>query len=88
MSRISAEAEYISMAGEILEIIWLDGLLKDQKIDVTTPVKLCCDRKTAMQIASKPIFHEKTKHIEIDCHFLREKLKDGLIKREFVGTKS
>lgn len=80
VSRSSVEAEYKSMAGAVSEIIWLVGFLKDLKIDVKTLVKLCCDSKAAMQIASNPIFHERTKHIDIDCHFVRENHKDGLIK--------
>jgi len=88
VSRSSAEAEYRSMAGAVSKIIWLVGLLKDLKVDIITPVRLWCDNKAAMQIASNPMFHERTKHIEIDCHFVREKLKDGLIKPEHIRTKS
>ena len=76
------------MTVTVAEIIWLTGLLKDLRVDITTPVRICCDSKAAIQIATNPIFHERTKHIEIDCHFIREKIKDGLIKPEYVGTKS
>ena len=88
ISRSSAEAEYRRMVDTVAEIIWLTGLLKDLRVDITTPVRICCDSKAAIQIATNPIFHERTKHIEIDCHFIREKIKDGLIKPKYVGTKS
>ncbi|XP_055806912.1 secreted RxLR effector protein 161-like [Solanum dulcamara] len=84
----SIETEYRSMARAVAEIIWWVGLLKELRMDITTPVRLCYDTKSAIQITSNPIFHKRTKHIEIDCHFVREKLKDGLIKTEYVGTKS
>ena len=61
------------MTGAVAKIIWLVELLRDIKIDIITPVKLRCDNKAAIQIAYNPIFHERTNHIEIDCHFIREK---------------
>ena len=76
------------MAGTVTEIIWLTGLLKDLRVNISNPVILYCDSKVVTQIATNPIFHERTKHIEIDCHFIREKIKDGLVKLEYVGTKS
>ena len=87
VSRSSAEAEYRSMAAAVAEVIWIVGLLKDLCVEVSTPVQLYCHSKAAMQIAANPIFHEHTKHIEIDCHFVREKLKEGLIHPVHVSTK-
>ncbi|XP_019262451.1 PREDICTED: uncharacterized protein LOC109240276 [Nicotiana attenuata] len=86
MSRSSAEAEYRSMAAATAEITWLTGLLKDLGINVSKPVSLFCNNKVAIQIAGNPIFHERTKHIEIDCHFVREKIKTGLIHPCYVSS--
>lgn len=56
------------------EIIWLNGLFKELGIKIKQPVNLYCDSKAAIQIASNPIFHKRTKHFDINCHFVREKL--------------
>ncbi|WMV17320.1 hypothetical protein MTR67_010705 [Solanum verrucosum] len=75
------------MAPGVSEIIWLVGVLKELNVVIDTPVKLYCDNKAVIQISVKPIFHERTKHIEIDCHFMREQIKGGLIHTEYVNTK-
>ena len=49
-------------------------------------MKLVCDNQIAFHIASNPVFHEKNKHIEIDYHFIREKLVEGIIIIEFVSS--
>ena len=87
VTRSSAKAEYRSIAAAVAEVIWIVGLLKDLCVKVSTHVHLYCDSKTAMQIVANLIFHERTKHIEIDCHFVREKVKEGLIHPVHVSTK-
>ena len=79
VSRSSAESEYRAMAQTVCEIMWLHQLLTEVGIMIVVPAKLWCDNQTAFHIASNLVFHERTKHIEIDCHFVREKIQLGLI---------
>ena len=55
-------------------------------IKTSVPTKLWCDNQAALRIAYNPIFHERTKHIEIDCHFVCEKIKLDLISTGYVKT--
>ena len=87
VSRSSAEAEYRSLASTVSELVWLLGLLKEVGTKVQVPVQVYSDSKAAIQIAANPVYHERTKHIEIDCHFIIEKLQKGLIKVEYISTK-
>ena len=75
------------MSSVVAEVVWLKGLLKELNVAITTPVQLYCDSKAAIQIAANPIFHKRTKHIEIDCHFVRERIKSGLILPRYINTK-
>ena len=67
-------------------MIWLIVLFAELNWKLTLPVKLFCDSKAAIQIAVNPIYHERTKHIEIDCHFIREKIQKGIIQTKHVRT--
>jgi len=62
-SRSSAEAEYRSMAHTVAELVWLNGLLKELRMDVQLPMKLFCENKAGLQIAANPMYHERTKYI-------------------------
>ena len=74
------------MAQSVYEIMWLHQLLMEVGIKTVVPTKLWCDNQTALHIASNPIFHERIKHIEIDCHFVCEKIQLSLISTEYVKT--
>lgn len=74
------------MASGVAEVTWLLGLFKELEVILKSPVSILSDSKSAMQIAANPIFHERTKHIEIDCHFIRDKIKAGIIQTVYVST--
>lgn len=80
MSRSSAEAEYRALASITNELIWIFQLLKDLHINSLLPATVFCDNQAAIVIASNPTFHERTKHIEIDCHFVWDKIVDGFLR--------
>lgn len=70
VSRSSVESEYCSMAITCCELVWLVRLLSNLGIKVTTPIPLACDSKAALHLARNLVFHERTKHIKIDCHLV------------------
>ncbi|GJS85052.1 ribonuclease H-like domain-containing protein [Tanacetum coccineum] len=86
LSRSSAEAEYRSMASATCEVIWLSNLLGDMGVKNLLPVVLYCDNSSALQIGANPVFHEKSKHFEIDVHLVREKVASGVIVTEKIHT--
>ncbi|WJX63250.1 hypothetical protein P8452_48162 [Trifolium repens] len=67
---------------------WLVYLLTDLNVQCVKPPVLYCDNQSALHIAANPVFHERTKHLEIDYHFVREKLQQGVFKLLPIHTKS
>ncbi|XP_058770683.1 uncharacterized mitochondrial protein AtMg00810-like [Vicia villosa] len=86
VSRSSTKSEYRAMASTTTEIVWLRWLLSDMSVILSEPTPMYCDNKSATQIAHNSVFHERTKHIEIDCHFTRHHLKHGTITLPFVSS--
>lgn len=86
VSRSSAEAEYRSLATTVAELIWLYGLLTKVDTKPQLPINIYSDSKAAIQIAANPVYHERTKHIEIDCHFVRERIQQGLVITKYIAT--
>ncbi|GJW23479.1 retrovirus-related pol polyprotein from transposon RE1 [Tanacetum coccineum] len=87
VSRSFTEAEYRAMADNTCEITWLRCLLQEFKVHVTGPIPIMCDNISSIALASNPVQHARTKHIEIDCYFVRDKVRQGLIKPTYVSTK-
>jgi Reverse transcriptase (RNA-dependent DNA polymerase)/Integrase core domain/gag-polypeptide of LTR copia-type/GAG-pre-integrase domain len=87
VARSSAEAEYRAMAATTSEIIWLRLLIQELGFSTSEkPTQLFCDNQAAIQIASNPVFHERTKHIEVDCHFIREKILNKVIETPYIRS--
>ena len=87
VSRSSAESKYRSMAVVTSEVVCLIASLKTFGLNHTQPAFLYCDSKTALYIVANPVYHERTKNIEIKCHFIREKIEDGVTKTFHVPTR-
>lgn len=85
---LNFDFDYVgAMALATCELIWLKQLIKELKLCEPGKMKLIWDNQVALHIASKPIFQERTKHIEISCHFVREKKKQrGEVVTAFVNS--
>jgi hypothetical protein len=87
VARSTAEAEYRAMALGVTKMLWLRALLVELKVDQRAQMKLWCDNKYAISIANNPVQHDRTKHIEIDRFFIKEKLNSGLLELDHVSTR-
>ena len=86
ISLSSAEAEYRSLRRLTAELSWLSRLLAELGLTSITPIPVKCDNLAAIYIAKNPVFHERTKHIELDCHFVRQKFMEGLLSLSYIPT--
>ena len=86
MASYSAEAKYRATSLGICEEIWLQKVLSDLHQECETPLKLFCDNKAAISIANNSVQHDRTKYLEIDRHFIQEKLDNGSICISFIPS--
>ena len=84
--RSSTEAKHRALEATTTELIWLRWLLQDLGVDCSTTTKFPCDNRSAIQIANNDVFHERTKHIEINCHFNRHYLLQGTLTLQSVSS--
>lgn len=85
-SKSTCEAEYRSMSYATSELIWLHGLLADLHVYVPQPITLSCDNTAAQYIAENQVFQERTKHLRIDCHFIRDYIDQNFIQLAHVQS--
>ncbi|TYK26078.1 Retrovirus-related Pol polyprotein from transposon TNT 1-94 [Cucumis melo var. makuwa] len=86
VARSSVEAEYRAMSLGICEEIWLQKVLSDLHQEYETPLKLFCDNEAAISIANNPVQHDRTKHVEIYRHFIKERLDSGNICIPYIPS--
>jgi hypothetical protein len=77
LSRSSAEAEYIGVANVVYESCWLRNLLLELHFPLSQATLVYCDNVSAIYLSGNPVQHQRTKHIEMDIHFVREKVARG-----------
>jgi histone deacetylase 1/2 len=87
ISRSSTEAEYKALADATAELIWVEALLKELGVSLKQKPCLWCDNLGATYLSANPVFHARTKHIEIDFHFVRERVARKLLAIRFVSSR-
>ena len=85
MARSLTEAEYKALASTTAELCWIRMILKDLGFYLSLPPMLWCDNVSALALASNPIFHARTKHIEVDYHYIREKVLNRDLQINFIS---
>lgn len=86
ISRSTVETEYRSLSATVCELLWLSYVAADLQLKLAYPITLWCDNQAALHIVSNPMFHERTKHLSIDCHLVREQFKESFVNPKFVSS--
>ncbi|KAI3669008.1 hypothetical protein L6452_40227 [Arctium lappa] len=86
VSRSSTESEYKALADTVAELTWLETLLRELRVPMKSVPTLWCDNLGATYLSVNPVFHARTKHVEVDFHFVREKVAQGKLSVQFIST--
>nr|GEW73225.1 putative ribonuclease H-like domain-containing protein [Tanacetum cinerariifolium] len=86
VSLSSAEAEFRGIAKGLAEALWIRKLVSEIGFPPRGSTQIMCDNKAAIQISKNPVQHDRTKHVEVDRHFIKEKLNAGIIELPFVKS--
>ncbi|KOM55883.1 hypothetical protein LR48_Vigan10g177500 [Vigna angularis] len=81
------EMGYVAASWSVRHAIWLRNLLKSLEMMQEERVVIRVDNRSAIELAKNPVYHERSKHIDVRFHFIREKIKEGSVELEHVGTK-
>ena len=84
----TAEAEYVAAVHAVKQVLWFRNFYQELDLPVETPSIVQSDNQAAISISHNPEFHARTKHIDIDMHFLRDHVQQGNIKLEYVPSES
>uniref|UniRef100_A0A2N9HPA0 Integrase catalytic domain-containing protein n=1 Tax=Fagus sylvatica TaxID=28930 RepID=A0A2N9HPA0_FAGSY len=86
VARSSTEAEYRALANCAADLAWVRMVLKDLGIFLHAPPTIWCDNLSALALATNPVFHARTKHVEVDYHFIREKVTNRDLQLHHIST--
>eukprot|EP00253_Pinus_taeda_P033526 PITA_33526 len=80
------EVEYRGAVKASCEAVWLRRMLADMHVSQAGPTPLFCDNQGVLKLVKNPVFHERTKHVETHCHYIRQLVEDGSVQLLYVPT--
>ena len=87
VARSSTEAEYKALADGTAEILWIRSLLSELRLPFSPSTTLWCDNLGATFLSANPVFHARTKHVEVDYHFVRDRVAKKEMQVQFISSK-